>query len=60
MLYLSAVTCWNPLLISQKDESEGATDAVMHVRMEVGDCAAVSYQIKVAPLNFVGDTPSFP
>ena len=30
-VYLSAVTCWNPLLISQKDESERATDAV-HAR----------------------------
>ena len=30
-VYLSGVTCWNPLLIIQKDESERATDAV-HAR----------------------------
>ena len=53
-VYLSGVTCWNPLLISKKTKVSEQQMQFMHVRMEVGDCTTVSIQINMAPLNFMG------
>ena len=36
-VYLSSVTCWNPLLISKKTKVSEQQMQFMHVRMEVGD-----------------------
>ena len=41
-VYLSGVTCWNPLLISKKTKVSEQQMQSMHVRMEVGEWAAYS------------------
>ena len=42
-VYLSGVTCWNPLLISKKTKVSEQQMQSMHVRMEVGKVLTTLY-----------------